>query len=266
MAGSWGTLGGAAALLLTCASAGPASADPIGWPQPGGPGSPVVLTYSYSNLFSPAFNTSLSEAELRAATELAFGLWARYAPIHFFEVADRGPAPAEAEYRAAGTPDIRIGFAPTLPNGDVAHAHLPFARNGTTTGLAGDIHFSNDVSLFAASTWGRASDGSALDFFSALLHETGHALGLFHIFYAPAVMGDVLMVFDDWRDADLLPADIQAIRGLYGNGRGSVRRAGGAWPLPLPPPSPVPEPATVVTLAAALGAAAWQRRKMKNEK
>src|SRR5829696_796814 len=48
-----------------------AHADPmtLGWAQPGGPGSPVTITYSYSNLFDGGFNTSLATAELRRSTE-----------------------------------------------------------------------------------------------------------------------------------------------------------------------------------------------------
>lgn len=51
-----------------------AAADPIGWAQPGGPGSPVGLSYGYSNLLDGGFNTTLSSSELRQSTDLALGI------------------------------------------------------------------------------------------------------------------------------------------------------------------------------------------------
>jgi hypothetical protein len=93
---------------------GSARADSIGWPQPDGPGSPVVLTYSFSNLFDSGFNTALHPQDLREATIAALVVWSRYAPLHFVEVRDSGAAPVEALY-PAGHSDIRIGFMPTLP-------------------------------------------------------------------------------------------------------------------------------------------------------
>jgi hypothetical protein len=70
-----------------------AHADPmtLGWAQPGGPGSPVTITYSYSNLFDGGFNTSLATAELRRSTEEALAIWGRYAPLNFVETLDSGP-------------------------------------------------------------------------------------------------------------------------------------------------------------------------------
>jgi hypothetical protein len=238
-------------LVMAC----PASADPIGWPQPNGPGTPVYLTYSYSNLLQPGFNTVLSAAELRSATEAAFGLWARYAPIHLFEVPDAGPAPSESEYSPVATADIRIGFESQLPNGDVAHTHIPYARESyTISGLGGDIHFSNDVSVYDAEQWGHIHDALALDFFSTMVHEAGHALGLLHIIGPESVMGGVLHIFCDQATADLFPADIAAIRGLYGRGSGAVH------PYGQRPPVPNPEPGSFILLAAGVGSLVFRRR------
>jgi hypothetical protein len=244
---SAGLVRGICVAALT-AIAQPATADSIGWPQPGGRGAAVCLTYSYSNLLLPGFNTALSPEELRSATEAAFGLWARYAPINLFEVPDTGPLPSEREYPLTTSGDIRIGYAPALPNGDVAHTHLPFGRDGfVVTGLGGDIHFSNDLSVYDAEHWGDVHDALALDFFSTMVHETGHALGLLHLLGADSVMGSVLHVFDDAACADLFPADIQAIRALYGRGRGAVH------PLGDRPPVPHPEPASLLLLTAGVG-------------
>ena len=240
-----------AGLVVACA--GPAVAEPIGWPQPGGPGSPVYLTYSFSNLLSPGFNTTLSAAELRAATASAFEVWARYAPIVLIETAPGGPPPSETDYAADGTADIRIGYLAALGNDAVAHVHLPAGPGGANSGLGGDIHFTNDLSLSDLDTWGRDADGPlVLDFFSVMLHEAGHALGVLHL-AAPAIMSTGLHIFPDPLAADLFPADVAAIQALYGAGAGSVR--------PLPDEAtPMPEPASILLAAAGIGAIAARRR------
>jgi hypothetical protein len=237
-----------APLLLLLAAlpfgAASASADPIGWAQPGGTGGNVVLTYSFSNLFDGGFDSQLSADEMMDAAAAAFAIWARYAPLHFFEVPDSGPPPSEDEYSASTHPDIRIGYMATLPEDHVAHAHLPYGN--VESGLAGDIHFSNDLSSFGAHAWGNAgTHASSVDFFSAMLHEVGHALGLPHIFDAPAIMGSIFHVFLNREEADLLPGDIAAIRALYGAGVGSVHRLDPAL-------AAVPEPATMLLIFTGL--------------
>jgi hypothetical protein len=244
----------AAVVFLACGWT-PAGADPMGWQQPGGAGSPVYLTYSYSNLLTPGFNTTLTPGELRSSVELAFGVWARYAPIHFLEAPNSGPDPSESEYDANGTPDIRMGYQPHLVGGEAAHAHLPFERgSGARSGIAGDIHFSNDTGAFGTSVWGHALDGPlTLDFFSAMLHETGHALGLFHLYGVPAIMaGNLFHVFLDPSQAQLFPADIAALQRIYGAGAGSVQ--------PLPDVVATPEPATVLLVTAGAALAGLRRR------
>lgn len=233
-----------AALLL---GTSPASAEPFGWPQPGGAGSPVHITYSFSNLLDGGFNTDLSSAELRDATVAALSIWSRYAPLHFREIVDSGPKPSETRYDAGMHPDIRIGYIPDIrgevTGHTVAHAHLPSEDAG---GLGGDIHFGTDVSSLGARSWGTASAGPCfVDFFSAILHEAGHAIGLPHSDDGRGVMGRVFLVFRDMDGADLLPSDIAAIRALYGAGAGSVTS--------LDDPVITPEPASLVLLATGLG-------------
>ena len=238
-----------AALLLGVSSA---SAEPFGWPQPSGPGTPVQITYSFSNLLDGGFNTSLSGAELREATVSALSIWSRYAPLHFREVVDSGPKPSEAPYERGTHADIRIGYIADTRGETVAHAHLPSEASG---GLAGDIHFGTDVSSFGARAWGAAADGPFfLDFFSAILHEAGHAIGLPHSPDGAGVMGSVFLVFGSIEDADLLPSDIAAIQALYGAGVGSV--------TPLADPVGTPEPSSIVLLAT--GLACILRRKSGN--
>ena len=229
-----------AALLMGSSAA---SAEPFGWAQPAGPGSPVDITFSFSNLFDGGFNTSLSNVELREATVAALSLWSRYAPLNFREVADSGPKPADGRYDRGTHPDIRIGYIAGMREETVAHAHLPSDDGG---GLAGDIHFGNDVSRFGATSWGTASAGPLfVDFFSAILHEAGHAIGLLHSPDGSGVMGSVFLVFTSMTDADLLPSDIAAIRAIYGAGTGSV--------TPLDDPFVTPEPSSLVLLATGLG-------------
>lgn len=224
-----------------------AGADPValGWNQPGGPGTPLALTYSYSNLLDGGFNTSLTPTELRRLTDEALATWAAYVPISFHEVADSGPLPGESEYPSVLS-DIRIGYMPRLPDDYVAHVHQPYERGGYVSGgLAGDVHFSNDPSALGKATWGYgAGNPLALDFFSVMLHEVGHALGVPHLSAAGAVMGNQLVFFAG--AGDLQAADIAAIRAMYGSG------AGGVYPLGSEAPLPTPEPRTWLLMASGL--------------
>src|SRR5215210_6325830 len=56
------------ALLL----ANVAHADSFRWPQPGGLGTPVVLTYSFSNLLDQGLSGVLNESDIRGSTAEAF--------------------------------------------------------------------------------------------------------------------------------------------------------------------------------------------------
>src|SRR3954452_3891450 len=100
------------AAFVACLLVGrPAAAEPVGlqWPQPGGPGAPVSITYSYSNLLDGSFFLASPE-ELRAATEEALRLWASYAPLNFIELPDGGPPPSSTPYASGDlVPEIRIG-------------------------------------------------------------------------------------------------------------------------------------------------------------
>jgi hypothetical protein len=221
----------------------PAHADAIGWPQPGGPGTPIVLTYSFANLFDEPFLGELSEAGIRESTAEAFGLWSRYAPLNFVERPDSGPVPVDWQYAPAGHPDIRIGAHPMREGVVLAHAFLPW--DTADSGLAGDIHF-NATSPY---DWGLGDGFPTIDFLEVITHEIGHSLGLEHILYADAILqpGHAYR-FHGLRTGYLLPPDISAIRALYGFGVGSVQ--------------PMPEPSTMVLVATGLLVAFARRRRI----
>lgn len=207
----------------------PAGAEPIGmqWPQPGGKGSPVVITYSYSNLLDGAF-LLLTPGQLRAATEEGFGVWARFAPLVFVERPDWGPSPSDKAYRSDDSPQIRIGHHEMT---DWAHAYYP----GKWNSLAGDIH------LATGAPWSIGTAGG-WNYLEVITHEIGHALGLGHELRRDAMMNPFFpRRYSGLGSAYLLPADITDIRAVYGAGSGSVQ-----------PLAPVPEPGTWLLTSAGI--------------
>lgn len=218
------TLGVLLAMILVHAT--PAVADPF------------VFTYSYSNLLDGKLDTTLSASQLRAATEESFGVWSRYAPLEFHEVPDAGPPPSDADYPAAGTPDIRIGHH---ANTAFSHAFFPWAPGG----LAHDVHLRTryDDRFY----WGLGDDPSpfAVDVMATMVHELGHALGLGHHEGVPSLMnGTVVWAYPGLGFAFLFPDDILNIQALYGAGIGSVH--------PLDDVLATPEPGTVLLLSLPL--------------
>jgi hypothetical protein len=193
-------------------------AGPNSWPQPGGPGSPVAITYGFIN-----YTGDLPVRLQRAILRDAFGRWAAVAPLHFAEVEDSG---LPWDDPAAAAPDIRIGWF-SGPHGDgydfdgangvLAHAFFP-PPNGLTG--AGDVHFDD------AETWASTPAAGAYDLLEVAVHEIGHSLGLSHELVLPAVM----QPHYTGQFSGLLQDDIDGVRSLYGPGQGSVS------PLPFPAP------------------------------
>jgi matrixin len=216
----------ACALLVTVT---PARAEPFGWPQVQGVGTPVVLTYSFINLLDPAFQ-GISEAELRAATAQALGLWAQYSPLHFVERPDSGPAASDQNYFPDGHPDIRIGAHDEGVGEVLAHAFPPVPTD--ISGLSGDIHFNSDSVL----PWGIETGFPAIDFLEVMVHELGHALGLQHVMDVDAIMNPSHGFRFTNGSAFLLAPDVDAIQAIYGAGVGSV--------------APIAEPSTFMLVFA----------------
>jgi Matrixin len=226
-------------VFLVCAlSASLLEAEPVGlaWPQPGGPGAPIYLTYSYSNLLDGTFFL-LSPADLRAGTEEAFRLWASSAPLNFIEVPDAGPAVSDLAYSSAPSdPRIRIG---QHQSADLAHAFYP-----GDDGLAGDVHVASGVPwTLGENNW---------NFLEAITHELGHALGLGHELDEPAIMNPSYPFhrFAGLGTGFLFPSDIRAIQSIYGAGTGSVQ-----------PLDPTPEPTTCLLVSAGVLALGFSPRR-----
>ncbi|MEZ6191795.1 MAG: matrixin family metalloprotease [Phycisphaerales bacterium] len=193
-----------------------------GWPQPGGLGSTVTITYSFSNLLDGDLGGSLSAGDIIAGIEEALALWATYAPLKFVKVIDSGPMPDDFDtpYDAADHPMIRFGHHMfDGPSGTLAHGYFP-----NTFGLAGDIHFDD------SETWTIGPSAGGIDFIEVAVHEIGHALGLLHEFVTDAIMNPIYgRRYTGAGSAFLLPDDIAAIQTLYGE----LNSLAGAWTVTI---------------------------------
>lgn len=180
------------------------------WPQPGGAGSTVDISYSYSNLLNGGM-TGVTAGELESAVEEALSVWATYAPLNFTEVDDSGPLPSflDLDYPPGSTPNLRFGHhAIDGGSGVLAHAYFP-----SGSGLAGDLHFDN------GENWGVAPGGGKIDFLEVCVHELGHALGLGHQNPPPqAIMNPFYGArYSGLGTAFLLFDDQNGIKRIYGN-------------------------------------------------
>jgi hypothetical protein len=213
------------------------------WEQPNGIGSPITLTYSYSNLFDggivSAAGQSLTADIMRSAFERAFTDYAAVLPIHFVEVADNGPLPETGQYDPTGLADIRIGVVPHVSD---ANAYAYFPQDTDTSGLAGDIVFNGQ--RFGLG-W------TQVVFYSVAQHELGHSLGMGH--YINAEAPTVSTLANSTYTGPIFPLDsmmISALQSVYGAGIGSVT-----------PLSAVPEPDTWALLLFGLPLLSFARER-----
>jgi hypothetical protein len=187
------------------------------WNQPGGLGSAVNLTYSFSNLLDGAMLGGLSSAQLESAAEEALGLWSAVTPLRFTETTDSGPLPdaADTSYTAGTTPKIRFGHH-YIDGGSganvLAHAYYP-----GTNGISGDVHFDD------SNAWAVAPGSGVIDIIEVATHELGHALGLDHNTTTDAIMNPSYgRRFSGPGTGFLLADDIAGIQAQYGAGLGYV--------------------------------------------
>jgi hypothetical protein len=248
------------------------------WPQPGGKGTDVTITYSYNNLLDSLLlqpsGEPLSPNFIRGSIEEALGLWASVAPLHFVEVEDEGGGPYQSSYPNGQFGQIRfnaihINGPDPVVGQPVAKAMAYYPSAGGN--LGGDVFFDYD------DRWQPIGTLSIPDVLGAAVHELGHTLGLGHstvqqsgVFWqwqeyntsgdivdvteakGATVMYWVFERFDGPGTGHLFQDDINGIRAIYGTGVGSV--------TPLATGN-VPEPASWMLMAlAALGWRAFATR------
>ncbi len=187
------------------------------WAQPGGLGSQVVLTYSFTSTVTAGLN-GITYAQIRSTVQEALAEWAQYAPLKFVEVPDSGPSFLDGTgYNAGSYPTIRIG-AKSI---DGQYGALAYAYYPSTNGLGGDLVLDTNE------LWNTRPGGGRIDMLEVVTHELGHALGLGHETNTTAVMNPVYAGrFSGPGTAFLYQDDINGIRTLYGSGSGSVEVLG----------------------------------------
>ncbi len=132
----------------------------------------------------------------------ALQTWASVANINVIATSDSN-APFNAPGREQGDPrfgDIRIGGLDFQNNQVLAQTYFPPPGGLTAAG---------DVELNTAFDW---RPGGPYDFFSVMLHETGHSFGLDDLNSSPSVEA---RQYAGVR-AGLMPGDIAGIQAIYG--------------------------------------------------
>jgi len=213
------------------------------WPQPGGLGTLVTITYSYNNLLDGGLKdhngVSLPVSLIRGSIEEALGLWASVAPLRFVEVSDEGRAVTnQSNYPNGQFGQIRFNHiyynGPDPPTGNpVAKALAYYPSTGGN--LAGDVFFDN------GDPWQEIGELHEPDVLGAAIHELGHTLGLAHTGVSTANMYWIFTRYGGLGTGALHPDDIAGIQSVYGAGSGSV----------VPLTITVPEPATWMLAALA---------------
>lgn len=187
------------------------------WPQPGGKSQPLSLNYSYTPNFLDSI-IGLSNRQVKASIEKAFSIFAKYVPITFVEMPDRGPS----------TQVLRDQSVPAKPNEPQLRFHYADLDHDTGRDVLGEAYFPGEYWSNSGDIFFDNEQWSVGLFVETALHEIGHALGMEHVTGANAIMNPIIESrFNRLENADLLPYDIQTIRAAYGNGRGSVVSQGG---------------------------------------
>jgi Matrixin len=210
------------------------------WPQPGGNGTPVTITYSYQNMFDGGLLTPsgqpLPNGLIRSSIEDAFGLWANVAPLHFVEVPDDGN-PIVGNYANGQFGQIR--FRHVYINGPDIPGQPPIAKAQAYYPYPGS-NYAGDVEFDHSDRWQEVGTLPLPDILGAAIHEIGHSLGLAHTNNSQANMYWIFTRYAGPGTAALHADDVAGIRAIYGSGVGSVT------------PLVAPEPASSALIVTAL--------------
>jgi hypothetical protein len=228
------------------------------WPQPGGKGTPVTITYSFQNMFDGALKMPngqpLQASLIRGSIEEALRLWSSVAPLNFVEVPDDG-----LYYGSGSTQYGQIRYRHVFINGQDPAVGQPIAK-AQTYYPAGD-GYPGDVEFDDSDLWQEVGTLHQPDILGAAIHETGHALGLGHStgiipgqnwsYLVDDGTGNAITHLEPMGNANMFwifprytglgtgqlgGDDVLGIQAIYGIGHGGVT-------------SLVPEPATSVLLA-----------------
>jgi len=115
------------------------------WPQPGGSGAPVMVTYSYQNLLDGGLlmpnGQPLPTSLIRHSVETALGLWASVVPINFIEVPDDGKDYGlSTQFGQIRLRHVYINGPDPLVGDPIAKAQAYYPFGGD---LSGDVEYDN---------------------------------------------------------------------------------------------------------------------------
>jgi hypothetical protein len=224
------------------------------WPQPGGKGTPITITYSHQNMFDGGLlmpgGQPLPSSLIRRSIDDALGLWASVAPLHFVEVPDDG-TPVSGGYPNGQYGQIR--FRHVYINGPDIPGQQPIAKAQAYYPYPGS-NISGDVEFDHGDPWQEVGTLPVPDILGAATHEIGHALGLAHTDNSQANMYWIFTRRAGPGTGALHADDVAGIRAIYGSGVGSVT------------PMLVPEPGgwTLVVFALLSRFAAVRRRTIQS--
>ena len=162
-----------------------------------------------------AYSNPITDPTEQSLVEQAVADWQSNSALTFLQVPDQ-QAPSEA-------PDIRIGFADLLGQGDASdvigttdYYYYP-SDNNFANGVYIALQDPSITPLQPDATGALIYSGTQSSFLQIILHELGHSLGLAHdTTDLDAIMYPVAMSTNRQLDAQ----DIAGIKALYGDGPG----------------------------------------------